>query len=555
MSAPPRGSMVLYDDIVPAFDDGDYRLVSATEVAFDAEQHARPVLRAFTIDGPRFNLPPGEVASVYPPRNARGSFDLGLPHVALRRRTLPWERPLDARRPIPPPVVNPGDPPPLAARAPWLALLLFEDGEDAELLRNVPLERVVPADVFARLGSPRNILCDALDVERGLLADVLPSKEELKLLVHVREVNVEDRELATGSGDGFFSVVVCNRLPSQGASCRACLVSLEERSDLVAANPPPEATVAPRRPPRARIEADSELDRAELRPHDEQFVMIPATIGLPEPRRARLVVLHTWQFTSQGAGRFEDLMMNLDVAMAGTVTSAQPTMTDSGHLVMSLGDRAGAVEDVLMRGPLVGVPLTRDPLGPYHSADQARRVSPETGLEDISYAAAFEVGRLLAASDRALAQALMQWRRAAYHQAALLDHVSALRARVAWPLSGDVLARLPEAMVPICLAGALERLVGGTGPIADLDGLRAVAGVAGLDPEVVAKAWGLGSATEAQAILAGAGTLGVAVASPPVTPRPDTTLDEVQKDEAGHKRLAEARSRLLGNAATRLGGR
>jgi hypothetical protein len=245
-------------------------------------------------------------------------------------------------------------------------------------------------------------------------------------------------------------------------------------------------------------------------------------------------------------------MLGLDVAMAGTVTAAQPTLTDSGHLVLSLADRAGAVEDVLYRGPLVNAPLSRDPLGPYHSADQARRVSPEAGLEDVSYAAAFEVGRLLAASDRALAQALMQWRRGAYHQAALRDHVVALRARFAWPLPAEVLDRMEDAMVPICMTGALERMLGGAGPLADRDGLRAVSQVIGLDPAAVAETWGLATPKEAAAILgADAGALGVPLASPPHTPRASATIDEIARDEAGLERLAQARSRFLANAATR----
>src|SRR5262249_52990705 len=150
-----------------------------------------------------------------------------------------------------------------------------------------------------------------------------------------------------------------------------------------------------------------------------------------------------------------DLMQNLDVAMIGDVPVAAPRATDSGHVTLSLTDRLGATEDVLYRGPLVGAPLVRDTLGPYHSADQARRVSPETGLEDISYAAAFEVGRLLAASDRVLAQALMQWRTGAYEGSARTDAATAIRARISMPLDAAVLDRIADAVVPICGSGTL----------------------------------------------------------------------------------------------------
>src|SRR5215831_13132014 len=121
---------------------------------------------------------------------------------------------------------------------PWLALLLFEEGE-YDLLQGVPLEKVVPADVFTRLKKPANILCDAVEADLSLIKQIMPSKEELKLLAHARQVNIDDRELNVEGSDGWFSVIVSNRVPNVGAKCRACLVSVEERTDLVAAEPPP----------------------------------------------------------------------------------------------------------------------------------------------------------------------------------------------------------------------------------------------------------------------------------------------------------------------------
>src|SRR5258706_14132530 len=105
-------------------------------------------------------------------------------------------------------------------------MLLFEEGE-YKILPNQQLESVVPTKTFKDLGSPANSLCDAVEADALLVADILPSREELQLLCHVRQVNVEDRELNAGSSDGFFSVVMSNRLPAPEAKCRACLVSLE----------------------------------------------------------------------------------------------------------------------------------------------------------------------------------------------------------------------------------------------------------------------------------------------------------------------------------------
>ena len=45
------------------------------------------------IDGPQFKLDPSDIAGVYPAPDSEESPDEFLPHIALKRRTLPWERP------------------------------------------------------------------------------------------------------------------------------------------------------------------------------------------------------------------------------------------------------------------------------------------------------------------------------------------------------------------------------------------------------------------------------------------------------------------------------
>ena len=165
---------------------------------------------------------PTEVASRRPPRNSHGAFDTALPHIALGRRTLPWEWRWWQT------LVQSSDGTPF----PWLALVLFQEGEYTPKTNQL-LEDVVPADVFNRLGRPQNVHCDAVEADEALLRSILPMASELQLLTHVRQVNVHDRELASGDSDGFFAVVMSNRIPEPGVKHRACLVSVEERTDLL----------------------------------------------------------------------------------------------------------------------------------------------------------------------------------------------------------------------------------------------------------------------------------------------------------------------------------
>jgi hypothetical protein len=591
---PPKGQMYLFNSVTPPLEDGSYRLSYSTTISGPIDPPAFTDQKFFDIVGPRFNVPQSTVAGTFPPTNGHGSFQDSLPHIVLSRRTLPWERELDPEGKIPAPEHNANDAPVPTDPVPWVALLLFEEGEYT-WYPNLPLEKVVPADVFARLGSPANITCDAVEAELSLIESILPSMEELQLLTHVRWVNVDDRELNTAGGDGYFSVVVSSRLPSPGAQCRAVLVSLEERSDLVKSNPPPvaiqitqqrtglvegRAEILPPAPAgtanptilgavdQANIDIANQavLGAANVDAVSTTFTLsqspthafpskVPIIYGFPTLQLKRLVALYSWKFTCEGPGTFRDLMQGLlngDAMFGNVADPGHPPLSDTGHLQIALDDRLGAVEQVWYRGPLVQYQLTRDPLGPYHSADQARRVAPETGAEDISYAAAFEVGRLLAAADPRLAQALMRWRRESYKQAARADTITAVGARIPLDLPATLAQQLHTPIPPLVSVSATQAIVNSGPLIADAYGLGKVAAAAGLNPATLAAAWQLNPTDAADLLGANTGSLGAEVTAPPETVRADTTLGDVAADSAGLGRLSTARTQTVQNAVVQL---
>lgn len=592
MADPKIGEMILYDYIRPPLLDGEYRMRLDTEVAISAaDQPLDGQDFFFDVEGPRFALSPSEVAGVFPPRGGHGSFDSALPHVALGRRTLPWERALgDAYTAAP-------DQTPY----PWLALVLLDETE-CDLKRNLPLTDVVPADVFARLGRPAGIRCDAVEADEQLLKDILPMPTELQLLTHVRQVNIDDRELAAGDSDGYFAVVMSNRVPRAGASYVACLVSVEERTDLLpttdvvetlgsevfvdaniadiaqasALSPSSlgtsitagdaERIVHPGLPAVRAIgpatssaltssagalaaasasTASPTVDRlglqvAALQDVGQQKVIVGGIVLHP---KARLVLLHSWTFTCDGDGTFRQLLQGLDVGLVGDVdTASKLEVTDTGHLKVDVTDRLGAPESGWYRGPLVGQPLTRDPLGPYHSADQARRVVADTGAENISYAAAFEVGRLLAAADARLAQELMRWRRGAYSASARQTSVEVLQVAMR-------LTALTNPLDPVALrysVDVLGKIAAGAGPLVDPLHIDAVLASPLLQPDLVARAFSLPSAGDAARLLGADIALQQGVPSARDAAQL-TTLDAVLRDQAGVSALTATRARAISN--------
>jgi hypothetical protein len=463
------GEVRLYDEVRPALPNDTYRLTARTTLS-RGDLAVAPADGFFSFEGSRFGLPATDVAAVHPPRNAQGSFDEVFPHIVLGRRTLPWERQLDATGVIPPAQQDMPDMEPRPLRGgptPWLGVLLFVDdptqSEVAVLPQPVLLSQVVTdAAIRTRLhlGSS-DPLVEAIEVDAGLLRKIAPSKTEVTLCCHARQVNVDDRELAAGDSDGWFAVVMANRLPTPGLRHRACLVSLEERSDVVfPAGPKPGDT-------------------------------------LPTGKK-RLVLLHSWTFTAApsrpGGGSFRELAEALDSGLFGADT---PNVTPTGHRPLELQDRSGTPQTVWYRGPLVGRPVTRDPLGPYHSADQARRISPETGAEDVSYAAAFELGRLLGAADGRLAQELATWRREAYRQSARRSVADQVWTDVS-DMASTAEAGVADGMVAPVSLTMFSRAGAGAGSSADLTLAQSVRAAPGLRPQSLATAWNVAVDTARQ---------------------------------------------------------
>jgi hypothetical protein len=575
MADPQIGEMILYDYIQPPLLAGEYRMRVETDVSVTSTSTPLPGQDFFfDVEGPRFSLAPNEVAGVFPPRNGHGPFDSALPHVALGRRTLPWERALGDAYTVA------GDETPY----PFLALVLLEQSE-CTITRNQALTDVVPPAVFGRLGHPDGIRCDAVEADAQLLRDILPMPEELRLLSHVRQVNVDDRELSAGDSDGYFAVVMGNRVPRPGGSYVACLVSVEERTDLL---PTTDVVV---------VGGVGEIfENAEIAEVSEPFELAPSALGtqITAPRadelrilttgtpellarpdvstvvgqgrtvplvptskvgererlaigsvvlnpRARLVLLHSWTFTCEGDGTFRQLMQGLDVGMIGDVDPATKLkVADTGHVVVDVVDRLGAPEESWYRGPLVSQPLTRDGLGPYHSADQARRVVAETGAENISYASAFEVGRLLAAADARLAQELMRWRRGSFRASARDTSIRLLR-------NAMRLSEIDDPLDPVALRYSIDVLAKmTTGMVAPADplGIRAALASPLLRPDVVAEAFGLESEGDARLLLGETAALTASVPVAAAERRP-TTLDEVLQDRVGLAGLADVRARAI----------
>ena len=213
---PTPGHFILHSRAVPPLGAGDYTLLGTQEVAGGPTE---PYTGHVRITSPRFTLPPDQILSSFPPANSEGAFESRLPQIVLRRRTLPWERVMD----------------PAHREIPWLALVVIAEGEGT-LSGETPVQECVTPGVIL---SGRNDVATGvyLAVSRTVVDKVFPTTDDLQLLTHVREVDLNDTELAIGDDDGFLAVVLANRLPQFDRElCKpvrymACLINLEGQLD------------------------------------------------------------------------------------------------------------------------------------------------------------------------------------------------------------------------------------------------------------------------------------------------------------------------------------
>jgi hypothetical protein len=428
MSTPDttKGQIVFIERREPPLIDGTYTVqviqdVSRTDDGTHLGTYTSP-LRTFAVRGERFTLDPNELLAVFPPRGGNGEYSNVLPHAVFHRATLPWERQ---------PTLIRGD-------ASWLALLLFEDYEapavqatTAAALTSGPItlpdgtvsygtlpdgtvsyatayELLPPRTdtsapppppappVFAPgYGESWQSPCRVIDVPIALFDALAPTYTDLGWLAHVRRVS-SDNKAGDSSGDQENSVVVGTRLPAPNTPCTVHLVSLEGLAPF-------------------------------LRPAAGQDPTGQATLAAAT--NIRLVSLTNWSFVSSDpAETFSGYLENVSRAPLQRLdTVGDPTAQlalDAGYTALEHQTRLGDHTISWYRGPLtpmheIDPTLVPEPAvdgpgagtGVIGAADQALRFSLATGMFNVSYAAAWELGRLLALRSAAFAGTLLAWRR------------------------------------------------------------------------------------------------------------------------------------------------
>lgn len=460
---PIQGTVKFIQHNLPGLEAGEYQFTVSQRVSQEQQHYANQY--HFAVQAPRFTLDSNDIQAVFPPDQTQGEYTDTLAHVVFTKQTLPWMR----RPSLAEPVVSFPDQEHDHDVPTWMAVLIFDEDDElafkqqgfsaspsAGKLRDLFFKRpqtqvaqgysyfYAAADLdsssdAARLekyldyGQHADDACNYIDVPLGLFWSVAPSLDDLKMMAHVRNVEIirkatqngvpaSRNDLSKVPGTSNFAIVTGNRLPQTGKRCIAHLVSLEAMEPFLPIDP-----------------ATSDNGGEVSRPRSVQVPNEPA-FAIDDKGFMRLVSLTSWSFTSTGTGkRFEQLLLELkpknplagqatpstvaaNFALGLPVAAVEEGDTDEtrraknalqmGYTALGHHTRDAGNTVSWYRGPLTPYQIKTSTVPPtWTSADAATQYDPDTGLFDISYAAAWQMGQLLALQNKHFSVLLYNWRR------------------------------------------------------------------------------------------------------------------------------------------------
>ncbi|PHH92179.1 hypothetical protein CDD83_8565 [Cordyceps sp. RAO-2017] len=411
----------------------------------------------FFVDAPQFALPAGSVYFVYPPPGYADDCRI-LPHVVLTDPHLPWER-------LGSPKAESGGV--KRNKVPWLALLTLTQDELRLPMGALPgldfkqtatwtvkttVSRLwelsnVTTPVTANLGEDIGAsagdfvflkpdlftsLFAAFDSSGKRVVPATPDTSRYQFLSHVRKVNTTGMAVGGVEDVGIFSVVIGGRCgplqQTSPVSVSVHLVSIEG------------------------VEAMSTFPGS-----NKDYVA--------------LCSLHSWNYTVQPPGMLNvpDAMEHLGKTVgvlappaslvaplesAGEVSARIAARLLDGYSLVRYRVQTGEQTVALYRGPFTPTVVSRLPqLDRCSTSGQDLQVlDKEVGIVDISYAAAWQVGRTLALGDQSYGAALVRLRTAIQTEALRRSKIAAVR-QAGTPdslrLRTDVLGSLPTTIADL----------------------------------------------------------------------------------------------------------
>ncbi|KAF3288814.1 hypothetical protein TWF970_005868 [Orbilia oligospora] len=418
----------------------------------DKMRDAVDVEQQFTVIAPHFKLIEERVDSVFPPPG-HSALPKTLPHIVLKDYHFPWARNVAgcARQ-------KDDD----SNRIPWVALITFTADElqvsdmgvfgeipGAKLNENLAVEAQVGLSYdklteAAKTKNMTNLTAKPDQRERELQTSLICLKKPLftklfgdpkegkgnitqfKYMNHVREVSTEGQMAAMYGPSGLYSIIVSNRTG---------LFDTEKPTPLI-----------------AHLVSLENIDGTPISSLKDNII---------------LTSLYSWTYTSLPPGSFDvrtalqNLGDNLTVLYPGIPPPNQarptrePTIDDiikkrqeDGYTLVRHRTKTGEETAAMYRGPLV--PTIVPPKSKTGMTVQSnfgtdlQILDADLGLMDISYAAAWQLGKTLAMGDPAFTAALSRVRRHMHIESLKTSQINVHKQLGEYVSRDEVLKSIPD---------------------------------------------------------------------------------------------------------------
>lgn len=431
---PEIGEINFFDNYLPKLEAGDYTISAGTTLVgegipneYGNLDNEFQVQQPFMVSAPRFILPANEIHSVYPSPDIADFYDGVMPQVVFRKRVLPWERVLK------------NQPSSQGLQTPWMALLLFTedqiivpkaDIDSKGLLRTLSVARPKtdffepPPGYLTPIIEKEPIDPDhfnMVDISITNFKNLCPHLEELPYLASVRQVNTEHKEFLGMEKEGWFSMLLSNRLSQTNYTPKGSQQQNQEQEGYLYV--------------RNIVHLVSiEGFEAYLDPTSSKYQnYVEAPTGSWTIQSAgktydkiRLASLASWDFYCKPEEyTFDYLMNNLNVGLLQSHELAAVQSKDDayqylahlmegGYTPLKYYPRQGGETIALYRGPLTPVIANSNPQGGsdiFLAGGSSMIYDQKKGIYDVSYSVAWQIGRLMGLSDSHYARNLMDWKR------------------------------------------------------------------------------------------------------------------------------------------------
>jgi len=392
----PIGTLKLADNCIPALKADEYQIevtysITGNNGSINESSTSPPTPQKFRVAGPRFSLDISSVYSCSPSPGSQGIYETHLPDIVISEPYFPWERALVSND----------------ASVPWVALIVLPADEllspvipagqgitgpnadkvytldSADKLANLQISSLNHPTISSPMTPDDKVPCKLIVVPKTLFNYFFGSMSH-KYYAHYRKINSGSYQIDGLTEKGDFSVIFGSRFPKPSAVNYVHLVSLEGYQNT--------------------INAGSTLDCC-------------------------MVSLYSWSFVCDPtkSENFHDLMRKLGptattpLTVSSSTTNAQiRARLSNGFIPVKYHLRTG--EDTMgwYRGPFTPVQVDTRPFtkisAPITSVSGTNLLifDPAYGTFDITYAAAWQLGRSLALSSSKFLSALMEFRQTVY---------------------------------------------------------------------------------------------------------------------------------------------